>query len=174
MQELEKRNRELLEEIEKLKRQVKILKVRKKYGLVWEEEKEPEQIVLDCQVKIPILKEVKGKEIIADEKQSQHILIEGDNYHSLSVLNYTHKGKVDAVYIDPPYNTGKAKEWKFNDKYVDENDSYKHSKWLSFMNNRLKLARYVLKDEGAIFISIDNNEVAQLRLLCNEVFGENN
>ncbi len=174
MQELEKRNRELLEEIEKLKRQNKTLKSRKKYGLVWEEEKEPEQIVLDCQVKIPILKEVKSKKIITDGKQSQHILIEGDNYHSLSVLNYTHRSRVDAVYIDPPYNTGKAKEWKFNDKYVDENDAYKHSKWLSFMNHRLRLAKYVLKDEGAVFISIDNNEVAQLKLLCNEIFDENN
>jgi adenine-specific DNA-methyltransferase len=174
MQEIEKKNKELMGEVEKLKRQVKILKAKKKYGLVFEEEKEPEQIVLDCQVKIPILKETKSKEIISDKEKPVNVLIEGDNYHSLSVLNYTHKGKVDVIYIDPPYNTGKANEWKYNDKYVDENDRYKHSKWLSFLNSRLKLAKFVLKDEGAIFISIDNNEVAQLKLLCNEIFGENN
>jgi len=137
MQEIEKRNKELLEEIEKLKRQNKTLKSRKKYGLVWENEKEPEQIVLDCQTKIPILKEVKNKEIITDKDKPQNILIEGDNYHSLSVLNYTHRGQIDVIYIDPPYNTGNAKEWKYNDKWIDENDTYKHSKWLNFMSIRL-------------------------------------
>ena len=102
MQEIEKRNKELLEEVEKLTRQVKILKARKKYGLVWEEEKEPEQIVLDCQVKIPILKEVKSREIISDKEKPVDVLIEGDNYHALSVLNYKHKKKIDVIYIDPP------------------------------------------------------------------------
>ncbi len=174
MQEIEKRNKELLEEVEKLKRQVKTLKSRKKYGLVWEEEKEPEQIVLDCQYKIPILKEVKSKEVITDKEKPQNILIEGDNYHSLSVLSYTHKGKIDLVYIDPPYNSGKKHEWKYNDCYIDENDEYKNSKWLNFMNTRLSLARNLLKSQGIIFISIDNNELAQLRLLCDEVFGEEN
>jgi adenine-specific DNA-methyltransferase len=174
MDKIEKRNKELLEEIEKLKRKIKTLKSRKKYGLVWEEEKEPEQIVLDCQYKIPILKEVNAKKIITDKKKPMNILIEGDNYHALSVLNYTHKGKIDVIYIDPPYNTGKANEWKFNDRYVDENDVYRHSKWLSFMNNRLKLAKALLKRDGIIFISIDDNEQAQLKLLCDEIFGENN
>ena len=99
MDKIEERNKELLEEIEKLKRKVKTLKSRKKYGLVWEEEKEPEQIVLDCQYKIPILKEVSEKKIIIDKNKPTNILIEGDNYHALSVLNYTHKGKIDVIYI---------------------------------------------------------------------------
>lgn len=174
MQEIEKRNKELLEEVEKLKRQVKILKARKKYGLVWEEEKEPEQIVLDCQYKIPVLKEIKNKDINTDKEKPVNVLIEGDNYHSLSVLNYTHKGKIDVIYIDPPYNTGKTHEWKYNDKWVDEEDTYRHSKWLAFMNRRLKLAKNCLKESGVIFISIDDNEMAQLRILCDEIFGENN
>src|SRR3989344_6221857 len=174
MRKEEKRNKELLEEIEKLKRQNKTLKSRKKYGLVWEDEKEPEQIVLDCQVKIPILKEVKNKEIITDKDKPQNILIEGDNYHSLSVLNYTHRGQIDVIYIDPPYNTGNAKEWKYNDKWIDENDTYKHSKWLNFMSIRLNLAKNLLKSQGVIFISIDEHEFAQLKILCNEIFGEEN
>lgn len=174
MNEFEKKNKELLEEVEKLNRQVKILKARKKYGLVWEEEKEPEQIVLDCQYKIPILKEVKTKEVITDKEKPMNILIEGDNYHALSVLNYTHKEKIDVIYIDPPYNTGKKHEWKYNDHYIDENDEYKHSKWLNFMSIRLELSRNLLKPQGIIFLSIDNNEIAQLKLLCDEIFGEEN
>jgi len=174
MQEIENRNKELLEEIKKLKRKVKTLKYKKKYGLVWEEEKEPEQIILDCQYKIPILKEVGTKKMINDRKEPVNILIEGDNYHALSVLNYTHKEKFDVIYIDPPYNTGKAYEWKYNDKYVDENDIYRHSKWLSFMNNRLKLAKYLLSKKGVMFISINDIELSQLKLLCEEIFGNKN
>jgi len=102
-----------------------------------------------------------------------HILIEGDNLHALSVLNYTHAGKIDVIYIDPPYNTGN-KDFKYNDRFVDKEDSYRHSKWLAFMNKRLKLAKNLLKDTGVIFISIDDNEQAQLKLLCDEVFGEEN
>ena len=169
MQGIEKRNKELLEEVEKLKRQVKTLKVRKKYGLVWEEEKEPEQIVLDCQYKIPILKEVKTKEIITDKDKPQNILIEGDNYHSLSVLNYTHKKKIDVIYIDPPYNTG-AKDWKYNNNYVDINDLYRHSKWLSMMSKRLWLAKNLLKENGVLVCAIDENEVNHLGVLLEEIF----
>lgn len=174
MQEIENRNKELLEEIKKLKRKVKTLKSKKKYGLVWEEEKEPEQIILDCQYKIPILKKVSTKKIITDKKEPMNILIEGDNHHALSVLNYTHKGKIDVIYIDPPYNTGKAYEWKYNDKYVDENDTYRHSKWLNFMNNRLKLAKYLLSKKGVMFISINDIELSQIKLLCEEIFGNKN
>lgn len=94
-----------------------------------------------------------------------HILIEGDNYHALSVLNYTHKGKIDVIYIDPPYNTGN-KDFIYNDRFVDKNDSFRHSKWISFMEKRLKLAKDLLAETGVIFISIDDNEVANLRLLC--------
>lgn len=158
---------QLLEVIEKLEG-------KKKYGLVWDEERVPEKVVTDCQDKLPVLTEVKGKEIITDENEPTHILIEGDNYHALSVLNYTHKGKVDLIYIDPPYNTGKDDEWKYNDKFVDKLDTYRHSKWLSFMSKRLELAKELLKDEGLIFISIDDNEIAQSRLLCDKIFGEDN
>ncbi len=173
MQETEKRNKELLEEVEKLKRQVKTLRARKKYGLVWEEEKEPEQIVLDCQYKIPILKEAKSKEIISDKKEPVNILIEGDNYHALSVLNYTHRGKIDVIYIDPPYNTG-SNDFKYNDIWVDAEDTYRHSKWLNFMNARLKLALNLLKNEGVILVQIDDIEIAQLRLLMDSIFGPEN
>lgn len=169
MQELEKKNRELLEEIEKLKRQNKTLKSRKKYGLVWEEEKEPEQIVLDCQVKIPLLKQIKSKEITSDKEKPVNVLIEGDNYHALSVLNYTHKKKIDVIYIDPPYNTG-AKDWKYNNNYVDINDLYRHSKWLSMMSKRLWLAKNLLKDDGVLICAIDDNEVHHLGVLLEEIF----
>ena len=80
----------------------------------------------------------------------------------------------DILYIDPPYNTGKADEFMYNDKYVDINDGYRHSKWLSFMNKRLLLAKNLLTDNGVIFLAIDYNEIAQLKLLCNQVFGEEN
>jgi len=169
MEEIEKRNKELLEEVEKLKRQVKILKARKKYGLVWEEEKEPEQIVLDCQIKIPILKEVKNKEIITDKEKPVNILIEGDNYHALSVLNYTHKKKIDVIYIDPPFNTG-ARVWKYNNNYVDINDLYRHSKWLNMMSKRLWLAKNLMKEDGVLICAIDDNEVHHLGVLLEGVF----
>lgn len=159
---------QLLEVIEKLEG-------KKKYGLVWDEERVPEKVVTDCQDKLPVLTEVKGKEIITDENEPTHILIEGDNYHALSVLNYTHKGKVDLIYIDPPYNTGsKDNVFIYNDKIIDKNDTYRHSKWLNFMFKRLELAKALMKDEATIYISIDDNSVSQLRLLCNKVFGEDN
>lgn len=157
---------DLLKVIEKLES-------RKKYGLIWDEEKTKEQFEKESENALPVLKEVKGKEIKTDPKKPTNILIEGDNYHALSVLNYTHQGKIDVIYIDPPYNTGK-KDFKYNDNWVDENDTYRHSKWLTFISKRLRLAKNLLKDEGVIFISIDDNEIAQLRLLCNEIFGEQN
>lgn len=169
MSSLEAKNKELLKEIEKLKNKIKRLKERKKYGLVWEEEKEPEQIVLDCQFKIPILKEVKTKKIIKDKEKPRNILIEGDNYHALSVLNYTHKKKIDVIYIDPPYNTG-AKDWKYNNNYVDINDLYRHSKWLSMMSKRLWLAKNLLKKDGVLVCTIDENEVSHLGVLLEEIF----
>lgn len=144
----------------------------KKYGLVWDREKEPEQVVLDCENNLPILKRIIEKEIITDESDD-NILIEGDNYHSLTCLNYTHKGKIDVIYIDPPYNTGKAKEWIYNDKYIDENDNYRHSKWLNFMEKRLILCKTLLTDNGVIFVSIGNEEIAQLKMLMDKIFGDN-
>lgn len=99
--------------------------------------------------------------------------MEGDNLHSLKLLEKTHKGKIDVIYIDPPYNTGN-KDFIYNDSFVDKTDGYSHSKWLSFMSERLEIAKKLLSDEGVIFISIDDNEQAQLKLLCDEVFGEEN
>ncbi len=157
---------DLLKVIEKLES-------RKKYGLIWDEEKTKEQFEKESENALPVLKEVKGKEIKTDPNKPTNILIEGDNYHALSVLNYTHQGKIDVIYIDPPYNTGN-KDFKYNDRYVDKEDSYRHSKWLTFMNKRLRLAKKLLADDGVMFVSIDDNELAQLKLICDEIFGEDN
>jgi adenine-specific DNA-methyltransferase len=102
-----------------------------------------------------------------------HLLIEGDNLHALTALTFTHEGRVDVIYIDPPYNTGN-KDFKYNDRFVDREDAYRHSKWLSFMHKRLLIAKRLLAETGVIFISIDDNEQAQLKMLCDEVFGEEN
>ena len=110
---------------------------------------------------------------VLNTQNINHALIEGDNLHALTVLNYTHANKIDVIYIDPPYNTGN-KDFKYNDSFVDKEDGYRHSKWLSFMAKRLRLAKNLLSDKGVIFISIDDNEQAQLKLLCDDVFGEVN
>jgi len=145
----------------------------KNYGLVWDREKEPEQVVLDCENNLPILKRITEKEIKTNESDD-NIFIEGDNYHSLTVLNYTHKGKINFIYIDPPYNTGKKDEWKYNDKFIDENDAYRHAKWLNMMEKRLELAKHLLKEDGVIFISIGEQEASNLNLLCGKVFRHEN
>lgn len=142
-----------------------------KYGLIWDKEKEPEKIVEECNKYIPVLEEVENKKI--DNNGNNNILIEGDNFHALEVLNYTHHELIDLIYIDPPYNTGNN-DFQYNDKYIDIDDGYRHSKWLNFMHKRLKIARNLLKDSGIIFISIDDNELFQLKLLCDKIFGENN
>ena len=157
---------ELLKVVEKLES-------RKKYGLIWDEERTKEQFEKESENALPVLKEVKGKEIKTDPSKPVNILIEGDNYHALSVLNYTHQGKIDVIYIDPPYNTGK-RDFKYSDRWIDENDAYRHSKWLAFMNKRLRLAKLLLKEDGIILLSIDDNEMAQLKMLCDEIFGEHN
>jgi adenine-specific DNA-methyltransferase len=159
---------------EELIKRVTALDKRKKYGLVWEEEKTKEKFEAESEGKLPILVEDKKRELKGIElEKPTNLLIEGDNYHVLSVLNYTHSKCIDIIYIDPPYNTGNN-DFKYNDKFVDSEDSYRHSKWLSFMSKRLKLAKYLLKNTGVIFISIDDNEVAQLKLLCDEIFLEQN
>jgi adenine-specific DNA-methyltransferase len=158
-------------EIEKLKAEVerlkKELKKKKKYGLVWEDK--PEDVVEICKDKLPVLKEVKNKEIITDKNKPVNLLIEGDNYHSLSVLNYTHAKKVDVIYIDPPFNTG-ARDWKYNNNYVDINDAYRHSKWLNMMSNRLKVAKNLLKENGVLICAIDENEFYRLGALLEDIF----
>lgn len=155
---------------EELEKELKSLKKNKNYGLFWKEKRE--EFDTKTQDALPVLKEVRELAISQDDTQS-NVIIEWDNYHTLSVLSYTHKWKVDVIYIDPPYNTGN-KDFIYNDRYVDKEDDFRDSKWLSFMQKRLKLAKDLLKDTGVIFISIDDNEQAQLKLLCDEIFWEEN
>lgn len=174
---------ELLSKIELLKQQlndedmiatlneVETELTKKKYGLVWEEHSEE----VDEQMKsnIPIFVEEKDKEIISDKSLPFNFLLEGDNLHSLKLLEKTHKGEIDLIYIDPPYNTGNG-DFIYDDKYIETEDSFRHSKWLSFMNKRLRIAKKLLSNEGAIFIQISDIEIAQLKNLCDEIFGEEN
>ena len=149
---------------------LELLAENKPYGLVWEDK--PEDVEERLREELPVLKEVPERAIISDNPDApNHILIEGDNLEALTALAYTHEGKIDVIYIDPPYNTGN-KDFVYNDHYVDKEDSYRHSKWLSFMSRRLKIAKQLLSDKGVIFISIDDNEQAQLKLLCDDVFHE--
>lgn len=151
---------------------IKLLRSQKKYGLVWEDKPEDaEQRMVNEQ---PVLVEVPERAILSDDAEApNHILIEGDNLEALTALSYTHAGKIDVIYIDPPYNTGN-KDFVYNDSFVDKENGYRHSMWLSFMNKRLKIAKNLLADKGVIFISIDDNEQAPLKLLCDEIFGERN
>lgn len=174
---LQKRIRELEKEVAHLHSQIK----HQQYGLVWLDV--PEAFDEESENKIPILEEVLELAIHHDDGKPTHILIEGDNYHALTCLNYTHKGKVDVIYIDPPYNTGSDgftyKDSRFLDKYPDgaeikSNNPLKNSTWLSFIQKRLRLARELLSDKGVIFISIDDNEHANLKLLCDKIFGVQN
>ncbi|MFV8467430.1 site-specific DNA-methyltransferase [Mycoplasma sp. 46852] len=142
----------------------------KKYGLVFEEKEE--DIVKETNDSILTLKQ---KDLIIANNNAKELnyLLEGDNYQALKLLQKTHRNRIDVIYIDPPYNTGN-KDFIYNDAYVDSEDGFKHSKWLSFMKRRLELAKTLLSNQGVIFISIDDNEQAQLKLLCDEIFGENN
>ena len=165
----------LQKQVDRLKKAVK----KQNYGLVWMDI--PEAFEDDVENKLPILKEVTELAIKNDNGKPIHILIEGDNYHALTCLNYTHKGKIDIIYIDPPYNTGsdgfRYKDKRIINKFPDgtevpTNHPFRHSYWLSFMRKRLELSLDLLKDQGIIFISIDENEFAQLKLLCDEIFCE--
>lgn len=141
----------------------------KKYGLVWE--KHEESVDVKMHDNIPVFTEVTDKEIYADVGGNYNFLLEGDNLHSLRLLEKTHSGKIDVIYIDPPYNT-KNKDFIYDDAFVDGTDGYRHSKWISFMAERLDIAAKLLSDNGCIFISIDDNEQAALKMLCDEIFGE--
>lgn len=142
----------------------------KKYGLVWERHEE----AVDIQMRdnIPVFTECVDKEI-STTTGGVNFLLEGDNLHSLRLLEKTHAGRIDLIYIDPPYNTNN-KEFIYDDSFVDKTDAFRHSKWLSFMHERLLLVKQLLSKNGSIFISIDSNEQAQLKLLCDEIFGEEN
>ena len=141
----------------------------KKYGLVFEEHREEIDEVLDTNT--PVLTE--EKDLFIDNGGQMNFLIEGDNLASLKLLEKTHKGKIDVIYIDPPYNTGN-KDFVYDDRFIDKNDLFSHSKWLSFIKHRLLIARNLLTKRGAIFISIDDNEQSPLKVLCDEIFGAEN
>lgn len=144
----------------------------KKYGLVWE--KHEEEVDRMMQDNIPVFTEVKEREIKATDENSYNFLLEGDNLHSLKLLEKTHAGKIDVIYIDPPYNTGGKNDFIYDDCRIDNADSFRHSKWCSFISRRLEIAKRLLSEKGLIFISIDDNEYANLKLLCDTIFGEYN
>lgn len=170
IRELEKQNNYLHQQIKE-----------HRYGLTWIDV--PEAFDPESENKIPVLEEVKEKSFSDGSNKPTHILIEGDNYHALTCLQYTHKGKIEVIYIDPPYNTGSDgftyKDKRILTQYPDgtpvpKDHPLRHSYWLSFMQKRLELAKNLLSEDGVIFISIDDNEQANLKLLCDKVFGEKN
>lgn len=173
VQELLKQAREdrRNEDVDKLENLIRLLNT-KKYGLVWEEH--AELVEEEMKTKIPVFIEDETKKIVGNpESEDYNFLLEGDNLHSLHLLKKTHAGKIDVIYIDPPYNRGKT-DFKYNDLFVDKLDSFRHSKWLSFMSSRLRLAHDLLKKDGLIFVSIDDYEFSQLKLLMDSIFGEEN
>lgn len=141
----------------------------KKYGLVWEQHEEAVDVMM--RDNIPVFTEDADKEITGIAGGVYNFILEGDNLHSLRLLEKTHNGRIDLIYIDPPYNTG-SRDFIYDDAFVDKTDTFSHSKWLSFMAERLQVAKRLLSDKGSIFISIDDNEQAPLKLLCDEIFGE--
>lgn len=143
----------------------------KKYGLVWE--KHEEAVDVKMRTHIPVFTEDKDREITAAPGEPYNFLLEGDNLHSLRLLEKTHKGRIDVIYIDPPYNRGEN-DFVYDDNYVDKDDTFKHSKWLSFMFERLTLARILLSKHGIIIINIDEHEQNNLSILMNQIFGEQN
>lgn len=160
---------------------LELLRTNKQYGLVWENK--PEDVEERLRDELPVLIEDESKRIISDNPDApNHILIEGDNLEALTTLAYTHAGKIDVIYIDPPYNTGNKDFTYYDDfcdeyrtlPYVDKEDSFRHSKWLSFMSKRLRIAKKLLSNQGVVFISIDDNEQANLKSVCDELFGIKN
>ena len=144
----------------------------KKYGLIWEEHQE--QVDEKLETHIPVFSEAPEYELTEDEyNESFNFLLEGDNLYSLKFLEKTHKNKLDVIYIDPPYNTGN-RDFIYNDEFVGKEDSFRNSTWLSFLSKRLRIAYKLLAPDGLIFVSIDDNEQAQLKLLMDEIFSEDN
>lgn len=162
---------DLIVHIHELEKQLK----NNKYGLYWDKSIEQEKMVSECKVNIPVLQRQEDLCMLSDDHADTHILIEGDNFHALTALNMMsgNEGFVDVIYIDPPYNRGED-DFKYNDNYVEKEDGYRHSKWLSFMSIRLELARKLLTNDGVIIVNIDEHEDAQLQLLLAQIFGEEN
>lgn len=155
----------LLQYLDELTKDVK----GKKYGLVFEQHREKIDEILATHT--PVLTE--QKDLFIDNGGEMNFLIEGDNLAALQLLEKTHKGRIDVIYIDPPYNTGKE-DFIYDDNYVSVDDSFRHSKWCSFMEKRLSIAKNLLADGGFISISIDDNEYSALKMLCDEIFGFEN
>ena len=177
----QEKRKEMLEYINKLKEihkddesiialeKIETALTEKKYGLVWEEHEE--EVDKKLVHNIPVFTEVEERKIIADENEGFNFLLEGDNLHSLKLLEKTHKGKIDVIYIDPPYNTGN-KNWRYNNDFVDANDGFKHSKFISFLYTRLILAKNLLSEEGIIIVTIDDYEFHNVRHIMDEIYGE--
>ncbi len=155
----------LLQYLDELTKDVK----GKKYGLVFEQHHEHIDEILETHT--PVLTEQPN--LFIDNGGEMNFLIEGDNLAALQLLEKTHKDRIDVIYIDPPYNTGN-KDFMYDDCFVDNNDTFRHSKWLSLMEKRLRIAKELMSRNGAIFISIDDNEQAVLKMLCDDVFGIDN
>lgn len=162
----ERTKTELIEELLLLRKK---LAQSNSFGLSFE--RQPEDAILNRRNKIPILIEDKDKYI--ENGGETNLLLVGDNFDSLTNLLQTHKKQIGVIYIDPPYNTGNE-DFIYNDNYVNEQDSWRHSKWLSFMERRLILAKELLTEDGVIFISIDDTEQASLKLLMDSIFKEEN
>ena len=144
-----------------------------RFGLVWEESAQPETVVEMAEQMFPALKPVPSMDIDGKDDSPVHYIIEGDNYHTLSALTITHAQRVDVIYIDPPYNTGNP-HLTYHDNRKDKSSASRHSKWLNFMYHRLRLAQELLTDDGVLLISIDDREMAHLKLLCDGLFGSDN
>ena len=141
-----------------------------KYGLTWDQEKNPETIVTQTDAGVPFIEEI--KELTVKGQDTQHILIDSDNYPALKILNQTHRNAIDIICIDPPYNTGN--EFIYNDKRIDNEDDYRHSKWLNFMDKRMRLAYSLLKEDGVAYCFIGDDELANLTLMMDQIFGTKN
>lgn len=161
---------QLIEYIEELRKQLN----NEKFGMYFDRKKFPEEVADIIKNNIPILLRKSKMEVLNDGK-IDNILIKGENLHALTALNTINpaEGMIDVIYIDPPYNTG-AKDWLYNNDYVDSEDSFRHTKWLNMMEKRLLLAKELLKDSGTIIVAIDHYELFQLGMLMNQIFGEEN
>ena len=161
----------LLEYIQRLKAENARLESRSRLGLNFEDT--PDENVVRYSTRVPLSVHEPENDVMTDDDGTTHDLIIGDNYPGLLTLLPKYEGRINVIYIDPPYNTG-SNGFIYNDRYINPEDSYKHSKWLSFMEPRLKLAKRLLSDDGIIFVSIDDHEQARLRLLMDWIFGEDN
>lgn len=148
--------------------EVELFLTEQKYGIVYE--KHQENVYTKLKTQIPVFSNVSELMIENNKEKPFNFILEGDNLHSLVLLSKTHKKSFDVIYIDPPYNTG-ASDWKYNNDYVDKKDGYRHSKWLSMMYERLTIAKKLLKNDGVLICAIDENELATLSLLLDDIFG---